>query len=154
VRWERRPGGEARPEELLRRFSAKIQQLTERTRAAVRAAVPEAVEEVRPKRGYFGYRLRYQFAFIEPLQDCVRVGFALGALLEDPAGLLKDASSRRVRYLRLQRPSDARHAELIALLQCAAALVPPRRPARGRVELKRGQRLPKRKPLRAAPASR
>jgi hypothetical protein len=143
VRWKRRPAGEARPEELLKRFSAKIQQLAERARAAVREAVPEALEEVRPVGGYFGYRLRYQFAFVEPLQDCVRVGFALGALLEDPVGLLKKESSQ-VRYVRLERAADARRAELATLLQCAAALVPPRRPARGRVELKRGQRAPRR----------
>jgi hypothetical protein len=154
VRWERRPGVEARPEELLKRFSARIQQLAERTRAAVRAAVPEALEEVRPQRGYFGYRLRYQFAFIEPLQDCVRVGFAHGALLEDPAGLLQKEPSRTVRYLRLERAADARRAELAALLRCAAALLPPRRPPRGRVELKRGLRLPRRQGVRSPPGSR
>jgi hypothetical protein len=139
VRWERRPGVEGRPEELLKRFSARIQQLTERARAAVRAAVPEALEEVRPNRGYFSYRLRYQFAFVEPQQDHVRLGFALGALLEDPAGLLQKAS-RTLRYVRLERPADARRAELAVLLQCAAACLPQPRPLRGRVQLRVGQR--------------
>lgn len=137
MRWERRLGVEARPEELLKRFSARIQQLAERARAAVRAAVPDALEQVRPNRGYIGYRLQYQFAFIEPLQDEVRVGFALGALLEDPAGLLQPEPSRMVRYVKLERPADARRAELTALLRVAAACLPPRRPPRGRVQLKR-----------------
>jgi hypothetical protein len=137
VPWQRRPQGEARPEELLRCFSARIQQLAERARAAVRAAVPDAIEEVRPNRGYFGYRLRHQFAFIEPQQDHVRVGFPLGALLEDSAGLLKEEASRTVRYVRLLRPADARRAELASLLQRASLLHPPRRPLRGRTQLKR-----------------
>ena len=140
MRWERRPVAEAGPEELLRRFSARIQQLSERARAAVRAAVPAAQEHVQPNRGYFGYRLLYQFAFIEPLQDYVRVGFALGALLEDPARLLLAQPSRAVRYVRLERPADARRVELATLLQLASQVVPPRRPARGRVQLQRAGR--------------
>ncbi len=142
--WERRPGGEARPEELLKRFSAKIQQLTERARAAIRAAVPEAVEHVRPNRGYLGYTLRHQFAFVQPQQDHVRVGFVHGALLEDLAGLLKAEASRAVRYVRLERPADARRPELAELLRAAAAHTPARRPARGRVQLLRGQKRPRR----------
>jgi len=136
VPWQRRPEGEARPEELLRRFSAQIQQLAQRARAAVRAAVPDAVEQVRPNRGYFGYRVRHQFATVEPQQDCVRLGFTLGALLEDPAGLLEEDTSRTVRYVLIRRPADARRAELASLLQRAAVLHPPRRPPRGRVQLK------------------
>jgi hypothetical protein len=150
VPWQRRPEVEARPEELLRRFSARIQQLAERARAAVRAAVPEALEQVRPNRGYFGYRLRHQFAFIEPQQDHVRVGFALGALLDDPAGLLQEELSRTVRYVRLERPADTRRAELASLLQRAAALHPPRRPPRGRVQLRRGERPLRRRPGRVS----
>lgn len=142
--WERRPGGEARPEELLKRFSAKIQQLTERARATILAAVPDAVEHVRPNRGYFGYRLRHQFAFLQPQQDHVRLGFAHGALLEDQAGLLKAEAARAVRYVRLERPADARHPGLKELLQRAAAFTPQRRPARGRVQLLSEKRRPRR----------
>jgi hypothetical protein len=138
VPWQRRPEVEARPEELLRRFSARIQQLSERARAAVRAAVPNALEHVRPNRGYFGYRLGHQFAFVEPQQDHVRLGFAWGALLEDPAGLLQPEHARTVRYVRLERPADTRRAELATLLQRAAAYAPSRRPLRGRAQLKLG----------------
>jgi hypothetical protein len=146
VPWERRPEVPARPDELLRRFPTRIQQLAERARAAVRAAVPDAVEDVRPNRGYFGYRLRYQFAFVQPLQDCVRIGFAHGDVLEDKASLLRgEPPARAVRYVRLERPADARTAELAELLRNAAAYVPPRRPARGRVQLLRGQRRPSRR---------
>jgi hypothetical protein len=137
VRWERRPEGQARPEELLKRFPARIQQLVERARATVRAAVPGAVEEVRPNRGYLGYRLGHQFAFIQPLQDHVRVGFAQGALLEDPAGLLLPEPGRVTRYVRLERPTDARRTELTDLLRRAAARPPERRPPRGRMQLAR-----------------
>ena len=148
MRWERRPGVEVQPEELLKRFSARIQQLSQRARAAVRAAVPEAVEQVRPNRGYFGYRLRYQFAFVEPAQDHVRVGFALGALFEDPSGLLQKESSRTVRYVKLERAADARRPELAALLRSAAAQLPPPRPPRGRTQLKQRERHPRRGRLR------
>ncbi len=137
MRWERRAACEAGPEELLRCFSARIQQLSERARAAVRAAVPAATEHVKPNRGYFGYRLVHQFAFIEPLQDYVRLGFAWGAWLEDPAGLLLPRPSSAIRYVRLDRPADARRVELATLLQLAAAVAPPKRPARGRVQLQR-----------------
>lgn len=141
--WERRPEVPARPEELLKRFPARIQQLAERARAAVRAAVPGAVEDVRPNRGYLGYRLRYQFAFVQPLQDHVRVGFAHGDALADPTSLLRsEPPSRAVRYVRLERPADARKSGLAELLRCAAGYVPPRRPARGRAQLLRVKRRP------------
>ncbi len=144
MRWERRPTEDVGPEALLRRFSARIQQLSERARAAVRLAVPESVEHVKPIRGYFGYRLLHQFAFIEPLQDYVRVGFAFGALLEDPAGLFLAEPCRALRYVRLETPADARRVELATLLQLAAAVRPPKRPARGRVQLQAGARRPRR----------
>jgi hypothetical protein len=140
VRWERRPGGEARPEDLLKRFSARVQQLTERVRAAVRAAVPEATEEVRPAGGYFGYRVRHHFASVAPQEDHVRIGFPHGALVDDPNGLLGTDAHRSVRYLRIDRPADARSAVLATLLRKAADCVPPRRPPRGRVQLLRLQR--------------
>jgi hypothetical protein len=149
VRWEERPGVEPRPEELLKRFSARVQQLAERARAAVRAAVPGATEHVRPNRGYLGYRLRHQFAFVELRQDHVRVGFAQGASLEDPTGLLQTDSSRTVRYVLLLRPADARGEALAALLQRAAACPPPRRPPRGRVQLKQGKRPSRTRPMPA-----
>jgi hypothetical protein len=142
VRWERRLGREARPEELLKRFSSKVQQLTERVRAAVRAAVPEATESVRPRRGYLGYRLKHQFAFIAPQQDHVRLGFAYGVLLDDPAGLLVSDDQEQLRYVRLERPADARSGELANLLRGAAGGAPPSRPPRGRVQLQRRQRRP------------
>ena len=146
MRWEPRPDGPERPEALLRRFSAKIQQLTERARAAVREAVPAAAEQVRPNRGYFGYRLRHQFAFIEPLQGYVRVAFPNGAALEDPSGLLETEPGRSVRYARLTRPADARHPALALLLKQAALSIPAKRPLRGRAQLLRrkpGRRLPR-----------
>lgn len=127
VRWERQAPMEVAPEVLLRCFSTRIQQLAERARATVRLAVPGAVEEVKPNRGYFGYRLQHHFAFVQPLQDYVRLGFAFGASLEDPAGLLLAEPSRRLRYVRLDRPVDARRVELTTLLQLAAATAPPRR---------------------------
>ncbi len=144
MRWERRPTEDVGPEELLRRFSSRIQQLSERARAAVRLAVPQALEHVKPNRGYFGYRLVHQFAFIEPLQDYVRVGFSFGALLEDPAGLFLAEPSRAVRYVRLEKPADARRVELATLLQLAAAVRPPKRPLRGRVQLQAGVQRPRR----------
>ena len=147
MRWGQQLPAEASPEELLRRFSARIQQLAERARATVLAAVPGATEEVRPNRGYFGYRLQHQFAFIQPLQDYVRVGFAQGARLEDPARLFLAEPCRALRYVRLDRPRDARRVELARLLQLAAALAPLRRPPRGRVQLQRaGRRPPRRTP--------
>jgi hypothetical protein len=140
VVWESRPGVQARPEELLRRFPARIQQLVERARAAVRAAVPLATEHVRPNRGYLGYRLRHQFVFVEPRQDDVRLGFLQGVSLADPSGLLQSDASRAVRYVVLSRPADARSEALAALLRRAAAHTPARRPPRGRVQLAHGKR--------------
>jgi hypothetical protein len=140
VRWERRPEGKARPEELLQRFSSKVQQLTERVRAAVRAAVPEATESVRPGRGYLAYRLKHQFASIAPRQDHVRLSFAYGVLLADPAGLLVSDGQEQLRYVRLERPADARRSELVNLLRLAASGAPPSRSPRGRVELRRRPR--------------
>lgn len=143
MRWEARPERAGRPEDLLKRFSARMQQLTERARAAVRAAVPEATEHLRLPSGAFGYRVSHQFAFVQPQQDHVRVGFPYGALLDDPAGLLR-GEGRSERYVRLERPADARCAEVAALLRAAVERVPPRHPPRGRVQLGRGQRRPRR----------
>jgi hypothetical protein len=108
----------------------------------VRAAVPEATEQLRLPSGVLGYRVKHQFAFVQPQQDHVRVGFPYGVLLDDPAGLLRgDGQSER--YLVLERPADARRVEVAALLRVAVERVPPRRPPRGRVQLARKQRRPK-----------
>ena len=117
------------PEQFLAPFPPPSQRLAQRLRALVRQVLPESSEAVRlgwhviafympgrPRPIYTG--------FIIPHTDYVTLGFAHGALLDDPDGRLLGAAEKlkRVRYLTFHRPQDIRPAVLTPLIRQAAAL--------------------------------
>jgi hypothetical protein len=76
-------------EELLAAYPPRVARLAEAARRAVRAAVPEAVERLRPGWLLVGYDAPGYFACVAPQPDRVRIGFEWGILLPDPRGLLE-----------------------------------------------------------------
>jgi hypothetical protein len=93
-------------------FPPLIVRKAEALRALVRAAVPDAVERVRPGWRLIGFdlpvgrQLRY-FAYIAPESIHVHLGFEYGTLMSDPERMLQGAHLRlrKVRYLTYE-PGD------------------------------------------------
>ncbi len=93
------------PEELLARHDDHIVAIAEALRRVVRAALPDAIERVRPGWGLIGYdvpagrRMAYCcFVWAEP--EHVHLGFEHGILMRDPSGALQGGGvTKRVRWL-------------------------------------------------------
>jgi hypothetical protein len=100
------------PELLLSSYPPGIQLAADQLRAAVREAVPDAIERVRTGWRLVGYdvpvgtRLRY-FAFISPELKHVHLGFEHGVWMTDPDRLLHGAhlGLKKVRYTTFE-PGD------------------------------------------------
>ena len=118
----------------LAQYPPEIERTAERLRSAVRLAVPDAVERVRPGWRLIGYdlplgRRRTYFAYVAPEPEHVHLGFEYGAWMTDPGELLEGAhlGLRKVRFV-TYRPGDRIPMErLVALTQEAArvAALPP-----------------------------
>lgn len=93
------------PEAYLAAFPPAIAAIGERLRLAVMAAIPGAVERVRPGWHLVGYdvpngRRGAYFAYIAPEAEHIHLGFEHGHVMEDPAGRLQGAGvTRQVRWL-------------------------------------------------------
>ena len=93
-------------------YPAPIAGLANGLRDAVRLAVPDAVERVRPGWRLIGYdvpqgRAKRYFAYVAPELEHVHLGFEYGVWLDDPQRLLEGEHLRlrKVRYL-TYRPGD------------------------------------------------
>jgi hypothetical protein len=87
-------------------FPSPIVAIVDELRRAVRRAVPEAVERLRPGWRLIGYDLPgtahgTYFAYIAPELKHAHLGFQYGTLMSDPEGVLHGAhlGLRKVRYL-------------------------------------------------------
>ncbi len=93
------------PEALLDDFPPPMRAITERLRAIVQAALPDAIERVRPGWRLIGYdvpvgRRSAYVGYIAPEVEHVHLGFEWGVLMDDPRGLLQGAGiTRQVRWL-------------------------------------------------------
>ena len=93
------------PEALIDDFPPPMRAIAARLRDVVSAAIPEAVERVRPGWHLIGYdlpigRKSVYFAFVAPENGHVHLGFEHGWAMRDPYGLLKGAGiTKRVRWL-------------------------------------------------------
>ena len=99
------------PEAYLAAFPPAIAAIGERLRLAVKAAIPGAVERVRPGWHLVGYdvpngrRHRY-FAYVAPETEHIHLGFEHGFVMDDPDRRLEGAGiTRQVRWLTF-RPGD------------------------------------------------
>jgi hypothetical protein len=127
------------PELFLESYPPAIRDIAESLRAAVRVAMPEAVEAVRPGWRIVGYdiplatgRRTAYFAFVMPEQAHIHLGFEHGTLLSDPERVLLGAGiTKKVRWLTF-RPGDRVDPDQVApFIREAAALA----------RLSRGERL-------------
>ena len=92
--------------EFLAFYPRPIADQAQRLRELVIAAVPGAVERLRPGWRLIGYDLPITrhgtyFAWVWPENEHVHVGWQVGTLMADPRGLLRGAHLRlkKVRYL-------------------------------------------------------
>jgi hypothetical protein len=122
------------PEAFLAGYPAPIQAAAEILRGVVRAAVPDAIERVRPGWRLVGYdlpvgrRTRY-FAWISPEPIHVHLGFQFGVWMADPDRRLEGAhlNLRKVRFLTFEPGDEIPETACRALTIEAArvAVMPP-----------------------------
>jgi hypothetical protein len=116
------------PEAYLAAFPPAIAAIGERLRLAVTAAIPDALERVRPGWHLVGYdvpngRRHAYFAYIAPETGHIHLGFEHGFVMDDPGGQLQGAGiTRQVRWLTFH-PGDTVDAGALAPLIREAARV-------------------------------
>jgi hypothetical protein len=99
--------------------------------ALVRAAVPDAVERVRPGWQVIGYdvpigkRRTAFFAWVMSQREHVHLGFPRGLLLRDPDGILEGAGvTKLARWVTARSAGDIDIERFSVLVREAAALAP------------------------------
>lgn len=130
----RDPGEALPPEALLEGLPPPMAALAHGLRRVVLAAVPNAVERVRPGWRVIGYdvpvgrrRLAY-FAWILPERAHVHLGFPSGVQLLDPDRVLQgEGETKRARWFTLTVPADVEDPRLAEFAQMAADLAAMRR---------------------------
>jgi hypothetical protein len=117
------------PEVLLGDYPPAMAALALELRKIVMAAVPEAVERVRPGWRVIGYdvplggRRSAFFAWIMPQREHVHLGFPWGVMLIDRDDLLQgEGETKRARWFTLERPDDVRDPTLAEFARAAADL--------------------------------
>ena len=115
-------------EALLAGFSPGHAVVAERLRAIVLAALPEAIERVRPGWRLIGYDLPVPrhgafFAWIWPEPEHIHLGFPRGVLMDDPRRVLRgDRIAKLARWL-TYRPGARVDGEVETTLVLEAARV-------------------------------
>lgn len=111
-------------EAFLAGYSPEVRSLTFQARALVLGVMPNAIEQVDVPGKLLGYGRAATYAgticVIMPLKAGVNLGFARGAELPDPEGLLA-GTGKRARHMRLSTAADLERPALRALLEAAAA---------------------------------
>lgn len=115
------------PEVLLDAYPEPIRAAAELLRVAVRRAVPDAIEAVRPGWKLIGYRVPAgrrapYFGFVAPEPGHVHLGFEYGALLDDPDRVLGGRWLRQVRFFTFQEPDQIREDVIGPFIRDAARL--------------------------------
>jgi hypothetical protein len=114
---------------LLDGFPAPIRETGRALRTLVLAAIPGAVETVRPGWRWIAYSLPEKgrvrnFAWIGPERKHIHLGFENGILLADPDRLLQGAQERlrKFRYVTFEPAIDVDEAILVDYIERAAQL--------------------------------
>ena len=122
------------PDLFLEGYPDPIRSTANRLRAVVKAAVPDAIERVRPGWALIGYDLPIRrhsvyFAWVWPEREHVHLGFQHGTFMEDPDGMLRGAhlNLKKVRYVTVEPGDDFPEATFVELTRHAAdiAALPP-----------------------------
>ena len=109
-------------EDFLAAYPPDVRDLAQRTRALVRATLPEAVEHLYPGWQAVGYGsggMKGQICAVMPTKAGVSLSFNRGAVLPDPHGLLT-GTGKLLRHVKLKTPADVDAPALRALIQAAA----------------------------------
>jgi hypothetical protein len=99
------------PDALLDDFPPPMQAIARRLRKIVKAAIPDAIERVRPGWRLIGYDLpagkrAIYFAYVAPEIEHVHLGFEHGWAMDDPHRMLAgEGITKQVRWLTF-RPGD------------------------------------------------
>jgi hypothetical protein len=114
------------PEALLDDFPPPMQAIAQRLREVVMAAIPDAIERVRPGWRLIGYdlptgRRRVYFAYVAPENEHVHLGFEHGWAMADPRGLLHgEGITKQVRWLTFEDGDEIDVVSCIELVREAA----------------------------------
>jgi hypothetical protein len=106
------------PEEILDGLDPKVVALANRLRRLVQRMIDGVSEAGDPKARQIGLRRHGAFAFIRPMEDHVRLGFAHGAALPDFAGLL-EGDGAKLRHVSIRSARAAGSIALKTLLSAA-----------------------------------
>jgi hypothetical protein len=117
------------PELFLEGYAADVRETANRLRAVVKAAVPDALERVRPGWALIGYDLPIRrhgvyFAWVWPEREHVHLGFQHGIFMDDPDRRLHGAhlKLKKVRYVTVDPGDDFPEAEFVELTRHAAEI--------------------------------
>lgn len=103
-------------------YDLPVQELALKTRALVLEVFPQAVEQLDLPARMLAYGLDRTYkglvCVIMPLKGAVNLGFARGAELPDPTGLLEGAG-KRARHVKLKSNADLNNPALRELLLAA-----------------------------------
>lgn len=132
------------PELFFEGYPPGIRRATNRLRAVVKRAVPDAIERVRPGWRLIGYdvpvgkRTRY-FAFVWPEPEHAHLGFEYGIWMDDPDNLLRGAhlNLRKVRFVTYEPGEPIPESALVEYTRDAARLATMSREERLARELDR-----------------
>jgi hypothetical protein len=122
------------PELFLEGYSNGVRGTANRLRAVVKAAVPDAIERVRPGWALIGYDLPIRrhgvyFAWVWPEREHVHLGFQHGIFMDDPDRMLQGAhlKLKKVRYVTVDPGEDFPEMTFVELTRHAAdiAALPP-----------------------------
>ena len=109
-------------EEFLATYPPHVQEIALKTRALVREVLPDALEMIDLPAKLIGYGTENSYkgtiCVISPYANHVNLGFARGALLPDPAGLL-EGTGKRARHVKLKAVKDVDQPALRTLLEAA-----------------------------------
>jgi hypothetical protein len=110
------------PEAFLEGFAPPIASVAHQLRAAVTAAVPDALERVRPGWHLIGFdvpngRRTSYFAWVFPEREHVHLGFEHGVLMTDAARRLEGAGiTKQVRWITFKPGTTVDGADLAPLI--------------------------------------
>jgi hypothetical protein len=115
------------PELFLEGYPDGVRATANRLRAVVKAAVPDAIERVRPGWALIGYdlpvrRRNVYFAWVWPERKHVHLGFEHGIFMDDPDRVLQGAhlKLKKVRYVTVDPGADFPEATFVELTRRAA----------------------------------
>lgn len=112
-------GGKRSADQVLVGCAPAVVALAGALRGQLAGMIDGVVEEADPARRRIRFRRRDVFAYLEPMADHIRLGFAHGDVLPDLTGRLEPAEGGTVRQLALRTVEEIGAREVKMLLSAA-----------------------------------